>query len=67
LTVFRLVDNHADTSLPFFVARPAVLLLHDMANGVRVFAVLYRSLAVYLIAELDFLLHRRLALVYNRQ
>jgi hypothetical protein len=46
---------------------PTVLLLHDMTDGVRVFTVLYRSLAVYLIAELDFLLHRRLALVYNRQ
>jgi hypothetical protein len=54
-------------TLPFFMGSPTVLLLHDMANGVRVFMVLYRSLAVCLIAKLDFLLHRRLALIHNRQ
>jgi hypothetical protein len=67
LTGFRLGFYLIDTPLPFVVGIPTVLFFHYMANGIRVFTVLYRSLAVYLIAELDFLLHRRLALVYNRQ
>jgi hypothetical protein len=66
LAEFRVVYYPTDT-LPFFMRCPAVLFFHYMANGVRVFTVLYRSLAVYLIAQLDFLLHRCLALVYNRQ
>jgi hypothetical protein len=29
LAEFRVVDSPADTSLPFFVASPAVLLVHE--------------------------------------